>query len=406
MKKFTFIIIVLLTGSLAFAQSIKPFKGINGPSKDVTRTEISLDNTKAYTNFNDTVLYTAQKATSFYAFIVFNNSTYAKQAGQYYNCPQSIKVEGVVFYAFSNTATATSVTVSMFAAGADSLPTGTALATQTIAIDTFQAHAHRRVMFTSPITTTNPYVITITNTSTASAQAVFLYCSDYTVNDGKSEWLASCQQGTAAWKKTKLFSGGVRNCDMIMFPVVKYDIADASFTMNKTCINNGDIVNFTNTCPAIYKNKMYDYLAMVDSTKYQFGWNFGETLDTVAAIDTFHQYNTAAAYNITLRYLYYGWYFYLNPLRTTSTIDQCVGIENNINPEIGIYPNPAKNNIYIDNAENSVIELYNVLGKMVLRKENASINENFDISNLPEGNYIIRLTKDNNVVTRKINIIR
>ncbi|MEI7670329.1 MAG: T9SS type A sorting domain-containing protein, partial [Pseudomonadota bacterium] len=71
-------------------------------------------------------------------------------------------------------------------------------------------------------------------------------------------------------------------------------------------------------------------------------------------------------------------------------------IDNIENEELFIYPNPAKDVLNINNTlANSTIEIYNSIGKLVLRK---NINNSYaliDISMLSMGSYYIRFEKEN-----------
>ena len=63
-----------------------------------------------------------------------------------------------------------------------------------------------------------------------------------------------------------------------------------------------------------------------------------------------------------------------------------------------LYPNPAKDFIYIQNNDdhNSCkIELFNVNGNLLLKKEFIGFNNRIDISAFPDGIYIIKLSNSN-----------
>ncbi|MEZ4802454.1 MAG: endonuclease [Gelidibacter sp.] len=68
-----------------------------------------------------------------------------------------------------------------------------------------------------------------------------------------------------------------------------------------------------------------------------------------------------------------------------------------------IYPNPAKNMLHIDlkNSAETKIEIYNVLGKRVFQKtiQNSDV---ILLDDLSSGVYIVRLTQDNNSISKKL----
>jgi len=68
--------------------------------------------------------------------------------------------------------------------------------------------------------------------------------------------------------------------------------------------------------------------------------------------------------------------------------------EINDNPDIQIYPNPTANNVKIECAENQKanMQVYDMLGQCVLQKDLLRGTNNIDVSSLPKGLYVIRLT--------------
>ncbi len=71
-----------------------------------------------------------------------------------------------------------------------------------------------------------------------------------------------------------------------------------------------------------------------------------------------------------------------------------------------VYPNPAKNVITIDNANQSTVSIINMMGQIVVSQYINSEYANIDISQLPEGTYIVRIEKGNEINTQKLNIVR
>ncbi|MBN2682844.1 MAG: T9SS type A sorting domain-containing protein [Bacteroidales bacterium] len=82
--------------------------------------------------------------------------------------------------------------------------------------------------------------------------------------------------------------------------------------------------------------------------------------------------------------------------------DISVGFENNILPtEVVIYPNPSNGILNVRNAENSTITVYNVLGEVVISVNNAENLQMINLTNQPEGTYIVKIENNNSVVTQK-----
>ena len=56
--------------------------------------------------------------------------------------------------------------------------------------------------------------------------------------------------------------------------------------------------------------------------------------------------------------------------------------------EFSIYPNPSKNNIFIDSKDLQTINIYDISGMLV--KQLANTNHQIDISNLKAGIYFLK----------------
>jgi hypothetical protein len=74
--------------------------------------------------------------------------------------------------------------------------------------------------------------------------------------------------------------------------------------------------------------------------------------------------------------------------------------DNNLQNVI-IYPNPTISILNIENAENSMIEIYDLLGRVVLSENNISINKQLNVSNLSAGTYLIKISNNNIIITDK-----
>ena len=68
-----------------------------------------------------------------------------------------------------------------------------------------------------------------------------------------------------------------------------------------------------------------------------------------------------------------------------------MGVEETLIAEnISYFPNPTNNMLFIDSNENPVkVSIYNVLGKEVISAKNS---KEIDVSGLPSGVYIIRIS--------------
>ena len=73
---------------------------------------------------------------------------------------------------------------------------------------------------------------------------------------------------------------------------------------------------------------------------------------------------------------------------------------------VSIYPNPAQDELFVNNAENADIFIYNIVGEIVRTINNSDSNTRIDIANLPVGTYIISVVTENNVYTQKFSHVK
>ena len=74
--------------------------------------------------------------------------------------------------------------------------------------------------------------------------------------------------------------------------------------------------------------------------------------------------------------------------------------------EIEMFPNPTTGIVNFSNVENATIEVFNMMGQVVSRVEDANENTTIDLSAVANGNYVVRIVKNGEVATSKLNIAR
>lgn len=389
-------IMLFVAGSLS-AQIIAPEGSRTDLSKKTFKPTL-IDPAAKYI-FSDTIEYVWMKYVSNSGIYLTNAGTSIISASQYFTCPQTVTVKGFIFYADAETVPTMNALCEIYAATAAHLPTGAALGTATVAVDSLDANGYRCVaMFGTPVVMNAAYCLVVTNNS--APNLVYFSTAD---GNGQGEDLSGGKFGTTWYS---VLGGFGYDQDWLVEPIVSYDIADVYFTKDHSCLVTGnELVTFDMTASAIYSDPMYNYMAYADSIKYQFEWNFGDATPLQNAMDTTHNYVSMGLYTITLYDTYIGWYFYITR-DTTATIDACVGMDENSSNNFRIFPNPANNVLNVVDAENATIEIFSMVGSKVKRIENASKNESIDMSNLSEGSYFVRITNGESVVTRKISVLR
>ena len=83
------------------------------------------------------------------------------------------------------------------------------------------------------------------------------------------------------------------------------------------------------------------------------------------------------------------------------------GVDENLEDEVAVYPNPANNLIRIDVETRLIasvqrIDLYDITGKLMISSTETEIN----VSDLESGMYFVNILTDKGVVTKKVTIVR
>ena len=106
------------------------------------------------------------------------------------------------------------------------------------------------------------------------------------------------------------------------------------------------------------------------------------------------------------------WAYFINyeqtpMIRLLMGAQNTLGINNNNisanNSLINVYPNPTSGIVKISNANNANISVYNMLGEVVMTANN--VNQ-LDMSSLSDGNYMIKVQTQKELVTKKINLTK
>ena len=82
--------------------------------------------------------------------------------------------------------------------------------------------------------------------------------------------------------------------------------------------------------------------------------------------------------------------------------NELLGVDDLLQETISLYPNPTNGIVNIENAEGFQIEVYNLLGKVILSKANIANKEVINLTNLTSGVYYIKLQNENTTEVKKV----
>lgn len=262
----------------------------------------------------DTVLYPQAKNTNLRG-ITLNATSSASKLAQYYDAPQAMTIHGFEFYAWSPASsnasnTPVTLTCNLYYAGFDSLPSGGAIATATVTVDTvfgggnLQADLRKVANFSSAVTVTGPYILSV---ETSSAISVAMVTNDWDSTDGQGEYLADIGIGSTWYRNYNINVGGVPfDADVLCHPYASYTL-EADFSASPGCLTSPGTVSFTNGSSPVITNRMYNQAAYLAVPEQSFTWNYGDGSPVANAVSPTHAYSSAGAYTVTLRDTMFQW---------------------------------------------------------------------------------------------------
>ncbi len=163
-----------------------------------------------------------------------------------------------------------------------------------------------------------------------------------------------------------------------------------SITGTQTICNNTDAAPFTSTESAVGNSGLtYQWQWSADNTTwYDYAGATNEELD-LPALD--YGVTSATAYNIRRKATDCSGEVFSNQI--VLLVDVCSGINKIENNSIHIYPNPAVNQITINNIPNNAknIKIIDITGETVISLSKQEVNQVIDISNLQNGVYFVKV---------------
>jgi hypothetical protein len=103
------------------------------------------------------------------------------------------------------------------------------------------------------------------------------------------------------------------------------------------------------------------------------------------------------------------WYHYGGdqvPVIQLELVSSDISVAQNSFTNFEVYPNPTSGMVKIENVKDATIEVFNMLGERIALVNNADFVANINLSNYAEGTYVVRVTAEQGVGTRKINLVR
>ena len=119
----------------------------------------------------------------------------------------------------------------------------------------------------------------------------------------------------------------------------------------------------------------------------------------------------AQSYNFTLNGNYYCEVTNTdNCMGTSAMVSTSVGIQDQMNEVIVLYPNPVSDMLYINNPMFmngiSSIELMNMIGEAIFVVNPHSALYSIDLSNVSAGSYMVRIRQNESSITKKIVVVK
>lgn len=312
MKRFYLLTLFLISMvALGYGQFSTDFRSVtdNIPKASNSRlSKKSASNPKACSR--DTVEYPRYKASRLY----FVNMKSGYSLGQFYGAPQDITIHGFTFYGFVNSNPPTDkkirVICNIYKAGADSLPSGTPLRSDTITLDStlgggVLSKVVKHATFRSPVTVNYPYILTVESDSNSNTAIV---TNDWTAGDGERKNYF-CGSVSGRWYRGLSLNIGGRSldADVLLHPHVSYKFG-TDFTF-KDCSDYKDTARFKN----LYRSNVsgsyfYNVYSFYPYDWFCHQWNYGDQPWNTYEIDGLNDYQSKDNYQVRLISRVFQWH--------------------------------------------------------------------------------------------------
>ncbi len=320
--------------------------------------------------------------------------------GTYVNVPSNttITVSGFNLYARSIRPDGGSVNVvaAIYAAGADSLPTGAALKTFTLSLDTttsnFLSEWEQKVLFTSPAIVSNSFVLSIEN-STALGDSIEIIrgFTGSGVADGFPAVYQADSIANGAYFRDQGGSFGARLPHF--YPVVTF-IQNGSFMMSASQLSGpNEDIDFTHVPYSVQGHPIWSIDGFISRSTTFYSVNGGSFSNASTGDTTITFVDETVNHNIVMNDSITMW---SNPTCVISESQTLLAAAPNSVNDLSA----NSFNAYFANGKLNIINgfgegtLYNITGRTVKQINLNNQFESFDVSDLNEGVYILQVGND------------
>lgn len=235
---------------------------------------------------------------------------------------------------------------------------------------------------------TNTRIITVTVSTTPTINIA----GTFTICDGQSTTLTASGADSYTWSNT------VTNPSSVYSPTTSTNVIGVqgmnlvgctSFTTQTITVNPSPFLDIV--APSYVCIGTSGTIAAVSPNSIT--WNTGSTNNTIVVTpDVETTYTVVATHTV-------------NSCTRTKTatikIDPCTGLSNNVavNSDLMVYPNPNNGEFTIELNNNSekTIEITDISGRVLVSVKSAEQKNNFNISQLSNGIYFVRIQSENSV---------
>tara|TARA_R110002050_G_scaffold11122_2_gene37845 strand:+ start:45808 stop:47040 length:1233 start_codon:yes stop_codon:yes gene_type:complete len=399
MKKIILSLALLAAASTTFAQSTLSPQNDNNPiqiiGEDVLSTQVEILNQRGTTTCADTNRWAWARsfnggAATYYGAFMHADTLVPNAFGTYINVPagMNVDVSGFRLYGWSLRPDGASVSVNavLYAAGADSLPTGSALATVAVSLDTATGSiSPTQAIFSSAVSLTGSFVISIEN-STAQGDSISVL-RGFTGSGVADNYPAVYKAiDLAGGNYTRLPGTSFGSRLPHYYPYVSYSPVN-DFTMSVSKLSGAnESVDFTYAAPKVTDDAIWSFTGFLGDTTST--WNFDDG-SSMKARTTSHVFSVATNdYNVMLTDSIRKWTGNYCVMTETKTLLKAhpLSVE-------AISANPvsafiANNEIQISNAT-GMATIYSITGSVVKQFVVSSTTAHVNVADLNDGIYIL-----------------